>query len=203
MTGTAAPTKRRDRFRQLHKFFPLRTAANQTGLSSTSLSAPIPSTLASSSAAQPSLKSDLGTRPASPAHEVLCPAQPCSKAPVALGRELLDRALQLLPQQERATIKKNILPTTDDINSALQKAFNATQEKQNLCQNKRWTFTFGEHTVRLAQEADKILLWLDRFKSVGDIAVNADSIHAGLPWAGIRLLLEVWRFVTSWFQNTK
>ncbi|OCK99360.1 uncharacterized protein K441DRAFT_702856 [Cenococcum geophilum 1.58] len=85
MTGTAAPTKRRDRFRQLHKFFPLRTAANQT-------------------------------------------------------------------------------------DSALQKAFNATQEKQNLCQNKRWTFTFGEHTVRLAQEADKILLWLDRFKSVGDIA---------------------------------
>jgi hypothetical protein len=115
----------------------------------------------------------------------------------------LDRALRLLPQQERAIIIKNILPTTDDIDSALQKAFNATQEKQNLCQNKRWTFTFGEHTVRLAQEADKILLWLDRFKSVGDIAVNADSIHAGLPWAGIRLLLEVWKFMTSWFQNIK
>lgn len=185
-----------------------RTAANQTGLSSTSLSAPILSTLASPSVAQSSpssrsLKPNLGTRPASPARQVLCPAQPCSKAPVALGRELLDRALRLLPQQERKTIENYILLTTDDIDSALQKAFNATQEKQNLCQNKRWTFTFGEHTVILAQEADKVLLWLDRFKSVGDIAVNANPIHAGLPWAGIRLLLEVWRFVTSWFQNIK
>jgi hypothetical protein len=106
----------------------------------------------------------------------------------------LDRALQLLPQRERATVKKYILPTTDDIDSALQKAFNAAQEKQSLCQNKRWTFTFGEHTVRLAQEADKVLLWLNRFKSAGDIAVNADPIHAGLPWAGIRLLLEVRRY---------
>src|SRR6266702_1502796 len=110
MTGTATPTKRRDRFRQLRKLFLPQTAANQTGLSSTSSSAPIPSTLASPSVAQSStsnrsLKSDLGTRPASPARHVLCLAQPCSKAPVALGRELLDRALQLLPQQERATIK--------------------------------------------------------------------------------------------------
>jgi ankyrin repeat domain-containing protein 50 len=48
--------------------------------------------------------------------------------------------------------------------------------------------------VRLAQEADKVLLWLDRFKSMGDIAVNADPIHTGLPWAGIRLLLEVRRY---------
>ena len=48
--------------------------------------------------------------------------------------------------------------------------------------------------MRLGDEADKVLLWLDRFKSVGDIAVNADPIHAGLPWAGIRLLLEVRRY---------
>lgn len=44
--------------------------------------------------------------------------------------------------------------------------------------------------MRLWDEADKVMLWLDRFKQVGDIAVNADPIHAGLPWAGIRLLLE-------------
>ena len=47
--------------------------------------------------------------------------------------------------------------------------------------------------MRLRDEADNVMLWLDRFKQVGDIAVNADPIHAGLPWAGIRLLLEVWQ----------
>jgi hypothetical protein len=103
----------------------------------------------------------------------------------------LDRALKLLPCEERETIEKHILTTTDDIDSALRSAFNAAQEKQKLCEDKRWTFTFGEHIVRLRDEADKVLLWLDRFKQVGDIVANADPIHVGLPWAGIRLLLQV------------
>jgi hypothetical protein len=33
--------------------------------------------------------------------------------------------------------------------------------------------------------------WLDRFKQVGDVASNADPVHVGLPWAGIRVLLDV------------
>lgn len=200
MTGTAASTKKRGRLRKL---FSSITTANQTGPSSASHSAstPIPSKLRSSTpplaqscASGQSLKPDLGERPASPADQALCTAQSHSTAPLTLGRELLDRALEFLPQRERATIEKYILPTSDDIDSALRKAFNAAQDKRNLCEKKRWTFTFGRHTVRLGDEADKVLLWLDRFKSVGDIAINADPIHAGLPWAGIRLLLEVRRY---------
>ncbi len=38
-----------------------------------------------------------------------------------------------------------------------------------------------------------MLAWLDKFKQVGDVAVNFDPQHAALPWAGIRLLLEVSR----------
>ena len=45
--------------------------------------------------------------------------------------------------------------------------------------------------MRLRDEADAVILWLDRLKKVGDIAVNVDPMHAGLPWAGIRLLLGV------------
>ena len=45
--------------------------------------------------------------------------------------------------------------------------------------------------MRLRGEADTVMLWLDRFEPVEDIAVNADPIHVGLPWAGVRLLLEV------------
>jgi hypothetical protein len=110
---------------------------------------------------------------------------------VALSRDFLDRTLILLSEGERATIEKHILTTTDDIDSALRNAFSAAQEKQKLCEDRRWAFTIGGHIVRLRDEADKVLLWLDRFKQVGDIFVNADPIHAGLPWAGIRLLLEV------------
>jgi hypothetical protein len=58
---------------------------------------------------------------------------------------------------------ENIIATTDNIISAVEKALNAAQEKQNLCENKWWTFTFGGHAVTLQEEADKVLLWLDRF----------------------------------------
>lgn len=37
----------------------------------------------------------------------------------------------------------------------------------------------------------KIVFWLSKFKDVGDIAVNFDPVHASLPWAGIRFLLQV------------
>jgi hypothetical protein len=39
--------------------------------------------------------------------------------------------------------------------------------------------------------ADRICTWLDNFKEIGDIIVNVDPIHCGLPWAGIKLLLQV------------
>jgi hypothetical protein len=149
-----------------------------------------PSIVWSSSLCQ-SVKLDPGGRLASQTSQTGCLVQPCPTAAVALGQALLNRALELLSPQERVTIEEHIIATTDDIISAVEKALNAAQMKQNLCENKRWTFTIGGHIVTLREEADKVLLWLDRFKQVGDIAMNADPIHAGLPWAGIRLLLEI------------
>jgi len=35
------------------------------------------------------------------------------------------------------------------------------------------------------------MLWLDRFKSVGDVVANVAPLHVGVPWAGVRILLEV------------
>lgn len=73
----------------------------------------------------------------------------------------------------------------------MEQALAAAQEKQRLCLEKRWRFTFAGKEFILKDEADKVVSLLNRFKAVGDVAVNADPIHAGLPWAGIRLLLEV------------
>jgi hypothetical protein len=38
---------------------------------------------------------------------------------------------------------------------------------------------------------DKVVRFLDKFKAVGDVVANIDPFHAGLPWAGIRAILEV------------
>lgn len=40
---------------------------------------------------------------------------------------------------------------------------------------------------------DKLIKWIDIFKQVGDAAVQYDPVHAALPWAGIRFVLQVCR----------
>lgn len=37
----------------------------------------------------------------------------------------------------------------------------------------------------------KIAIWIERFKDIGDVAVQYDAGHAALPWAGVRFLLQV------------
>lgn len=45
--------------------------------------------------------------------------------------------------------------------------------------------------INLRDRAEKILEWVDKFKQVGDIAIQYDQAHAALPWAGIRFILQV------------
>jgi len=107
------------------------------------------------------------------------------------SNNILDNALKRLSDTEQSTLRKYIALTSNDVDFALRQALAATEEKQRHCNEKRWTFTFAGRKVTLKEEADKVIRWLNRFKAVGDVAVNADPIHAGLPWAGIRLVLEV------------
>ncbi|KAL9027314.1 MAG: hypothetical protein Q9196_004145, partial [Gyalolechia fulgens] len=77
-----------------------------------------------------------------------------------------------------------------DIDLALEQALAAAKEKQRCCIEKRWTFTFTGRTIVLKEEANKVVSWLNRFTAVGDVVANVDPVHVGLPWAGIRLLLN-------------
>ena len=189
MTSKATPTKKRDRLRRWRNLLSSssETDANQADSISSSpstseLFAPKPTM------SPPSVVSDCSSFQTQSSNSRAYSTTPAANVP---GRDFLNKALQLLSEQERATILEHILPTVEDIDSMLLCAFNAAKDKQRLCENKRWAFTIRGHTVRLGDEADKVVRWLDRFKQVGDIAANADAIHAGFPWAAIRFLLEV------------
>ena len=107
------------------------------------------------------------------------------------SHNLLDDALKQLSDHDRAALREYILPTSSDIDLALEQALAAAKEKQRCCLEKRLRVTFAGREFILKEEADKVIRWLNRFKDVGDVVVNADPVHAGLPWAGVRLLLEV------------
>lgn len=107
------------------------------------------------------------------------------------GQQFLDGALQALAPKEQATIQEHLVRGTRDIRIAVEEAYNAALNQKQSCEAKRLQWDFRGRRVFLRDEADKVLLWLDRFKSVGDVAANADPIHVGLPWAGIRMILKV------------
>lgn len=66
------------------------------------------------------------------------------------------------------------------------------REKKSLCLRKRWKFkkSNGQEVV-LRDVVEKIIIWLDKFKAVGDMAMQYDPAHASLAWAGVRFLLRV------------
>lgn len=60
-----------------------------------------------------------------------------------------------------------------------------------MCDQEKWKFNVGGKVINLRDRAEKILEWVDKFKQIGDIAIQYDPVHAALPWAGIRFLLQV------------
>jgi hypothetical protein len=178
----APPVKLSLRQRLGHNIFRSRSHASSPTRSSLSTLALTPST------GQP-LGSSLSPPSAEPVATRSSSQQATSNSSTSYN--LLDEALKRLSDHDRATLQNHILPNSSDIDLALKQALAAAQEKRRCCDEKRWTFTFAGRAVTLKEEADKVVRWLDRFKAVGDVAANANPVHAGLPWTGIRLLLEV------------
>ena len=66
-----------------------------------------------------------------------------------------------------------------------------TQGILNKKEGKLWKIKFREEEVVLRDVGMKILRWVDTFKQIGDVIVQFDPVHAALPWAGFRLILQV------------
>jgi hypothetical protein len=68
----------------------------------------------------------------------------------------------------------------------------AVEAKKQRCMEKRWKYTKHNRDVVILRDVfEKMAGWVNKFKEVGDLAVQYDTAHAALPWAGVRLLLQV------------
>jgi hypothetical protein len=56
---------------------------------------------------------------------------------------------------------------------------------------RRWTAAWRGRRVAVGERAGALLRWLARFRAAGDVIANVDPIHVGLPWVGVRLLIEL------------
>ena len=108
-------------------------------------------------------------------------------------RDLWGLALERLSSEDKQAISP-IMSSSKQSGSKLdilRHLHNVAAQKRAYCEDRRWKFELNGRQIILRDVAEKIIVWINKFKQIGDIAVNFDPVHASLPWAGMRFLLEV------------
>ena len=103
-------------------------------------------------------------------------------------QNLWNKALDTLSIELRATLDSAKASHGDVLRQALREA----QKKKQLCVQKSWTLKKrnGEMII-LRDVVEKIVVWVEKFIAVGDIAVQYDPVHAAPAWAAFRFVLQV------------
>ncbi|KAK2784599.1 hypothetical protein FQN53_008426 [Emmonsiellopsis sp. PD_33] len=74
--------------------------------------------------------------------------------------------------------------------NVLSAVLDEAERKKKLCLQKRWKIRLHGQTIILRDVFDKIIVWVNEYKSIGDVAMQYDAHIAALPWAGVRFLLQ-------------
>lgn len=82
--------------------------------------------------------------------------------------------------------------STSQRTDVLWSVLTLVNKKQEESRRKRWSFKRKDGTeVFVRDYLEKFAAFANRFKDVVDQAVQYDPTHAALPWACIRLCIEV------------
>lgn len=67
----------------------------------------------------------------------------------------------------------------------------ATERSRKALLERQWKIAMGNKEIVIREQLEKILKAVQVFKDLGSTAAIIDPVHAGLPWAGLCLLMEV------------
>jgi ankyrin repeat domain-containing protein 50 len=103
------------------------------------------------------------------------------------ARDLWAEALKTLSKEDQAAFQAH----SDSDLSILQHLYAIAEQKRDDCEKRGWKFKVNGRQIILRDLAQKIIVWIDKFKEVGDVVANFDPAHVALPWAGVRFLFQV------------
>ena len=105
------------------------------------------------------------------------------------GKDLWGGALQRLSGKERDAL--NLMNTSGSYVDTLSSLCDDLDQKLDQSKQKSWEFKIHGRPIIVRDVLSRTIIWINKFKEIGDIVVQFDPVHAALPWAGVRLLLEV------------
>ncbi|PTB48811.1 hypothetical protein M431DRAFT_127355 [Trichoderma harzianum CBS 226.95] len=78
----------------------------------------------------------------------------------------------------------------DDPKSVLSNVLTATNKRKEECMKKRWKLVIKGQTIIIRDILEKLSNWVQKLLAVGDVIIQYDPIHAALPWAAIKLIMQ-------------
>lgn len=112
-------------------------------------------------------------------------------------QDLWTKALEKLPLEQRASITEHAPEHVSSGQAVLNQLLALANEKQDLAAAKAWKLRFSGRNYKLRAVTGNIVTWLTRFQGVADVAVSFDPVHAALPWAAVRFVLQVCCYSSS------
>jgi hypothetical protein len=104
------------------------------------------------------------------------------------SENLWDKAVEALSDSDKQQIDFSLF----DKLAVLSDLLGVVEEKKRRCTERSWKYKKNDGEVVILRDSlEKVVKWVNKFKEVGDMAVQYDPSHAALPWAGVRLVLQV------------
>jgi hypothetical protein len=104
--------------------------------------------------------------------------------------DMWQEALGMLSKETKQQIEEMGVgdPKSQSISDQINDLVNIAKTKQEECEKKFWRFHIGDHEIIIRDYAVKIVGWLQK---IGDIAVQFAPPQASLPWAAIKVVMQV------------
>ena len=67
----------------------------------------------------------------------------------------------------------------------------AVTKKRDELLGKQWSLKFMNHDMRVREQLQRMTRVIQYAQGFGAVVANIDPVHAGIPWAGINILLTV------------
>ncbi|KAI3320880.1 hypothetical protein HD806DRAFT_221669 [Xylariaceae sp. AK1471] len=104
---------------------------------------------------------------------------------------LWEEAMATLSYDDKTWIKHTTGDTLMPMHDVVDKMITLATERQRQCEQNGWkTVRLGGYRISPSDVASKTIIWLNKFKEIGDIIVQYDPVHAALPWAVARFILQ-------------
>lgn len=104
------------------------------------------------------------------------------------AEDLWEEAIKKLDAKHVAALQNS----GADRREILEEVLSIVQNAERTAQQKKWKWKNRNGNVIIIRDVfAKMVVWIEKFKAIGDTIIQYDTGHAALPWAAARFLLQV------------